>query len=191
MELADRKRICSFTIDWEPYFAFKSYGKFWEENDPLIEEPTLYILDLLRRHNIKAIFYVVGWMADKRPDLIEMIKKDGHIIGDHTYYHTYENWSKEKLSDPLFRSPRWHGTKPPGLCGGTFFKILPYNILKNNLLKTKIFWIHPHDILLQHPVCDGFIQNFKRQVGLKTVRDKLERLVRGIEWQEASQPQKS
>jgi len=179
MELVNGKRLCSFTVDWEPYFCFKKYSLFWENNDPLIEEPTHYLLDLLRRHNIKAIFYVVGWIAGKRHDLIEMIKKDGHLIGDHTYYHQGNGSFKP------FRSPRWKGEKRL-YSGGFWFRVMPYWWIKKEVEKTGIFFIHPHDVMLSHPKEPSLIHNFKRQTGLATSRDKLERLVREIQFDNPS-----
>jgi len=174
-----------FTVDWEPYFCYMPYCSYWEETDPLVEEPTHYLLDLLRRHKVKGIFYVLGWLRDKRWDLFKEIVKEGHIIGSHTYKHTYENWTDEQLKDPLFRPPRWHKSRPPGLCGGFLFRALPYTILKNNLLKTKTFWIHPHDLLgLDHPYTGSPFQDAKRFIGSTTVRDKLERLMREVEFED-------
>jgi peptidoglycan-N-acetylglucosamine deacetylase len=45
------------------------------------------ILDVLRRYDIKATFFVVGARAEKHPDLIRRIASEGHTLGNHTYYH--------------------------------------------------------------------------------------------------------
>ena len=45
------------------------------------------LLDLLRRYNVKATFFVVGKMAEKYPELIRAEFEAGHVVGNHTYNH--------------------------------------------------------------------------------------------------------
>ena len=45
------------------------------------------ILDILRRYDVKATFFVVGARAEQHPDLIRRIASEGHTLGNHTYYH--------------------------------------------------------------------------------------------------------
>ncbi|MFA6449486.1 MAG: polysaccharide deacetylase family protein [bacterium] len=45
------------------------------------------LLEILKEHNVKATFFVVGEMAEKYPDLIKMEVAAGHEIGNHTYHH--------------------------------------------------------------------------------------------------------
>lgn len=60
------------------------------------------ILDTLKKHNIKATFFVVGTLIKSDPELIKKISDEGHIIGNHTMHHpnmskiaTFENFKKE------------------------------------------------------------------------------------------------
>ncbi len=46
------------------------------------------VLDILDRYNHRAIFFVIGSKAEKHPDIIREIASRGHIIGNHTYYHS-------------------------------------------------------------------------------------------------------
>lgn len=176
-----------FTVDWEHWGSFKPYGKYWEDNDPLIEEPTNYLLDLLRRHQIKAIFYCVGWMVDNYSESFRKIKDDGHVIGDHTYYHKMPSLDMKFFYERLnrkeepFRAPRFKGQKRL-YSGGFWFRAMPYNWLKKEVEKTGIFFVHPHDVLLEHPDCG--LRIFDRRLGLKNSRDKLERLCREVVWNE-------
>ncbi|MEQ8189649.1 MAG: polysaccharide deacetylase family protein [Candidatus Eremiobacterota bacterium] len=48
---------------------------------------TSLLLDILKRHHVKATFFVVGSMAEKYPDLLKDIYEDGHLIANHTYHH--------------------------------------------------------------------------------------------------------
>lgn len=45
------------------------------------------ILSVLKKYNIKAVFFVLGCQAHKYPKLIKQISDEGHIIGNHTYNH--------------------------------------------------------------------------------------------------------
>jgi cellulose synthase/poly-beta-1,6-N-acetylglucosamine synthase-like glycosyltransferase/peptidoglycan/xylan/chitin deacetylase (PgdA/CDA1 family) len=45
------------------------------------------ILDILKRENVKATFFVIGANAEADPGLIERIIDDGHDLGNHTYTH--------------------------------------------------------------------------------------------------------
>ena len=45
------------------------------------------ILDVLREHNVKATFFVIGARAEQHPELIQRIASEGHTLGNHTYYH--------------------------------------------------------------------------------------------------------
>ncbi|MCS7151666.1 MAG: polysaccharide deacetylase family protein [Endomicrobia bacterium] len=50
-------------------------------------EYTKEILVILKKYDIKAIFFVLGELAKFRQDIIREIVRDGHIIGSHTYSH--------------------------------------------------------------------------------------------------------
>ncbi|MCR8844613.1 polysaccharide deacetylase family protein [Paenibacillus sp. SC116] len=45
------------------------------------------VLDVLNEYKVKATFFVVGNRAQKHPDIIDRIVKEGHILGNHTYNH--------------------------------------------------------------------------------------------------------
>ncbi len=45
------------------------------------------ILDVLKKYNVKATFFVVGTMAREYPHLIKRELSEGHEIGNHTYSH--------------------------------------------------------------------------------------------------------
>lgn len=45
------------------------------------------VLDILDRHCIKATFFMVGWYAKARPDLVREVAARGHTIGTHSWLH--------------------------------------------------------------------------------------------------------
>lgn len=60
------------------------------------------ILDVLKKHNVKATFFLVGNYIETSPDLVKRMVKEGHLVGNHTYTHpdmsaisTKEQFEKE------------------------------------------------------------------------------------------------
>ena len=53
------------------------------------------ILDSLKKHNVKATFFLVGKYIETSPELVERMVEEGHTIGNHTYSHP----DMSKISD--------------------------------------------------------------------------------------------
>lgn len=51
---------------------------------------TPQILDILRKYNIKATFFVTGRAAEKNMDIVRRAYSEGHSIGNHSYSHNYK-----------------------------------------------------------------------------------------------------
>ena len=54
------------------------------------------ILDILKKHEIKAAFFLVGNYMERNADLVRRMVNEGHIVGNHTMHH----YNMEKISDP-------------------------------------------------------------------------------------------
>lgn len=88
------------------------------------KEFTPEILDILKRENICATFFVVGQNAENMPDMIDRLMDEGHEIGNHTYEHTFlKGLDKERQTreidlcdDELFYHSEYctHLLRPPG-----------------------------------------------------------------------------
>lgn len=48
---------------------------------------TEQILDVLKKHNAPAAFFLVGNYLEKNPDLVRRMVNEGHIVGNHTMHH--------------------------------------------------------------------------------------------------------
>lgn len=53
------------------------------------------ILDALKKHNVKATFFVVGNFVKTAPELVNRMLNEGHIVGNHTFTHP----DMSKISD--------------------------------------------------------------------------------------------
>lgn len=83
------------------------------------------ILESLKKHNVKATFFVVGTLIKSNPEIIKQIVQDGHIVGNHTMTHpnmskmeTMEDFKKEiepveKLYKELIGSDMPKYYRPP------------------------------------------------------------------------------
>ena len=60
------------------------------------------ILDILKEHNVKASFFVIGKKVKENPEIVKRAYNEGHFIGNHTYSHNnsilYKN-SKNFISE--------------------------------------------------------------------------------------------
>ncbi len=83
--------IYILTLDIEEWFLGRDASKIPVEKWPMLPmrviESTKVILQLLKIHQQKAVFFVLGWIAEQYPDLIKLIVSEGHHIGYHSYYH--------------------------------------------------------------------------------------------------------
>jgi polysaccharide deacetylase family protein (PEP-CTERM system associated) len=75
----------------------------WAGLESLVERRTDDILDALRRHGVRATFFMLGWIADRHPALVRRIAEAGHELGSHSYWHrrVYTLDPEEFRSDTL------------------------------------------------------------------------------------------
>jgi peptidoglycan/xylan/chitin deacetylase (PgdA/CDA1 family) len=70
-------------------------------DDGPIPEVTPWVLDLLRKENIRATFFCVGENVMRYPEVYRQILDDGHSVGNHTFNH----WQGlKKLNREYFRN---------------------------------------------------------------------------------------
>jgi peptidoglycan-N-acetylglucosamine deacetylase len=56
-------------------------------DDGPVPEVTPIVLSILRKYNVKATFFCVGENVQKYPEVYEMLAKNGHVTGNHTFHH--------------------------------------------------------------------------------------------------------
>lgn len=59
----------------------------WPELPSIVERYTRLILDTLDEASVKATFFILGWIAERHPDLVSAIAARGHELGTHSYWH--------------------------------------------------------------------------------------------------------
>ena len=87
------KKTILLTFDIEDWFQvenFKEYMPYssWESKELRVEKNTIELLDLLDAvpRQIKATFFVLGWIAERYPDLILEIQKRGNCSPEALIY---------------------------------------------------------------------------------------------------------
>ena len=80
------------TIDVEDYYhvsAFESVVWFedWHLYESRVERNTEKILALLDEKQVKATFFVLGWVAEHYPRLVQRIVQEQHEVACHGYAH--------------------------------------------------------------------------------------------------------
>lgn len=82
----------AFTVDVEDYFHPSEVGSGlspaqWSTLPSRVEIGTSTILDLLALHQVRATFFVLGWVAAEKPALVRRIAEAGHEIACHSDQH--------------------------------------------------------------------------------------------------------
>jgi len=109
-----------FSVDLEEHFQVSVFESVlsrdqWDAQPSRVESSTARLLDLFARHDARATFFTLGWVAERRPELLRRIDDAGHEIASHTYWHRRLTeltpdafredlrWSKRVLEDAVGR----------------------------------------------------------------------------------------
>jgi polysaccharide deacetylase family protein (PEP-CTERM system associated) len=84
--------INALTVDVEEYFHPNAMDDAvqpdeWEALPHRVEHNTQRILDLLGELDVRATFFVLGWVAERWPSLVREIARRGHEVASHGYAH--------------------------------------------------------------------------------------------------------
>lgn len=82
----------AMSVDVEDYFQVSAFEKHirrdqWDVLPCRVEANTHRVMDLFERHGIKATFFMLGWLAERYPQLVRCIVDSGHELASHGYSH--------------------------------------------------------------------------------------------------------
>lgn len=135
------------------------YLTFDDGPDPV---STPRLLDILKTYDIKALFFCDGRAAEKFPDLVNQIRTEGHLIGNHGYSH-FDGWhtDTDKYINDITRASDFTSDKifrPPY---GRLSVMQKKRLLKSYKL---VFWdLMPYD----------FDKTFGRGKSIRTLKNKI------------------
>jgi polysaccharide deacetylase family protein (PEP-CTERM system associated) len=89
-ETSRRRHIMS--VDVEDYFMVEAFSgsvrmNSWDSWPSRVANNTRKILELFDRYEVKGTFFMVGWVAQKFPALVQDIQRRGHELACHSYWH--------------------------------------------------------------------------------------------------------
>ncbi len=102
--------VNAMTVDVEDYYQVSAFSKNidkseWENYPSRVNSNTSRLLDLFDEKNIKATFFVLGWVAEREPNLIKHISDLGHEIACHGYKHDLiYNQTKQVFTEETIKS---------------------------------------------------------------------------------------
>lgn len=84
--------VNALSFDVEDYFHVSNFDSFvafedWDGFESRVERSTNKILDLLAERQVKATFFILGWVAERFPQLVREIVAAGHEPATHSYRH--------------------------------------------------------------------------------------------------------
>jgi len=110
--VSESARAHHFTVDLEEYFQVSAFeGRVarsdWEGFESRVGAQTALLLDLMARHEARATFFVLGWLAERQPELIQAIARAGHAIASHGWDHVrVTHQTPHQFRDSVRRSKR-------------------------------------------------------------------------------------
>ena len=111
-------------IDFEDWFHPELIQKseFKIEKEPKVIEGIHKILELLRKKETKATFFVVGELLEYKPELLDLISENDHEIGFHTMKHDRidSSISKEEFGAEIKKFTKLTNGKSKGFRAPSF-----------------------------------------------------------------------
>lgn len=96
----------AFTVDVEDYFHVSGFSncissRDWDSFPCRVQANTERLLDIMQAKKVRGTFFILGWVADRYPRLIQRIADEGHELGCHSYWHrlVYEMTPEEFRAD--------------------------------------------------------------------------------------------
>jgi polysaccharide deacetylase family protein (PEP-CTERM system associated) len=105
-----QNKVHLLSIDLEEWFHILDYEETnspqkWEKFPSRMTESTERLLALFEKHEVKATFFVLGWVARKVPTLVQKIADAGHEIGCHSENHSLIYlMSRDEFEQDLYSS---------------------------------------------------------------------------------------
>ena len=101
---------CMMSVDVEDWFHANNLREVlsresWDDLDQRVVDNTRRVLDVFGEHGATGTFFVLGWVAERVPELVKEIDSRGHEVASHGYAHrlAYAH-SEGELREDLRRS---------------------------------------------------------------------------------------
>ena len=170
----------ALTIDVEDYFQVSAFAPHiardsWDARECRVERNVERILAMLDRHQTKATFFTLGWLAERYPALVRSIVRQGHELASHGYGHQRASELDEAAFCADIRRAKTlledlsgvevRGYRAPSFSIGTG-NLWAFDCLARtgHRYSSSVYPIHhdhygmPDSPRFAHPVCDGLLE---------------------------------
>ncbi len=102
--------VNALSVDVEEYFQVEAFKRIisrseWDHRPSRVALSTARLLDLFEASGVRATFFVLGWVADRSPDIVRRIVAGGHEIASHGYSHEpVHAQTREQFRDDVRRA---------------------------------------------------------------------------------------
>ncbi len=130
----------AMSVDVEDYFQVAAFDDIinrsdWDSLPHRVNNNTHKILDIFDQQGIKATFFVLGWVAERYPELVTRIITEGHELASHGYAHQRATrQSRQEFKEDIVKAKKiledLSGVAVKG------YRAPSYSINKSNL------WVH-------------------------------------------------
>ena len=84
--------VHALTVDVEDYFQASIFDRVvarssWEARESRVVANTHRLLELFAAHDVRATFFVLGWVAERFPGLVLEMVRAGHELASHGHHH--------------------------------------------------------------------------------------------------------
>jgi polysaccharide deacetylase family protein (PEP-CTERM system associated) len=104
--------VNAMSVDVEDYFQVHAFSHVvdqpsWDSWPSRVEANTEALLALYAEYDVRATFYILGWVAERFPRLVEAIAAAGHEVASHGWCHIRVfNQSPEEFRADIRRTKR-------------------------------------------------------------------------------------
>ena len=98
--------VNAMTVDVEDYFHVSTFTDIvrpqdWPGFESRVELNTYRLLDIFAAHEVSATFFILGWVAERHPSLVQAIQRAGYEVACHGYAHklVYQSSPEEFRND--------------------------------------------------------------------------------------------
>ncbi len=136
--------INAMTVDVEDYFQVAAFEqcirrKDWPRWPMRVDANTRCLLELFRRHDVRATFFVLGWVAERFPMLVRDIAAAGHEVASHGFGHErLHTIDRLKFRDGIVRTK--HLLEDLSGCPVTGYRAPSYSIGSRTLWAHDELW---------------------------------------------------
>ena len=109
----------AFTIDVEDYFQVSAFSPHiprseWDARECRVERNVERILQMLRRHQVQATFFTLGWIAQRYPQVVRDIVAEGHELASHGCNHERaSDLTPQAFYEDVYRAKSLHRAHQP------------------------------------------------------------------------------